>query len=547
MVASVRSSIGIGIPYEIVLVDGGSIDGSIEWMKAQGDIVLIEQGKLVGAVKAFRAGFDAAKGKYVVIANDDISFRYESLRNAIAFMDDRPTVGIGCFPQNRYNADYTVAKMPAVKAGRQVNYWYGQVCIIPKWLGDQVGWWDPGVGYHTYAGDNELSCNVLELGFDVLPMDSCCIDDFVLKDELREINSMSRSGSHPDSEKWKKKWTRNGLLGPVLQPSPRLAVPTRFVPRMVYAPLYEDKFPLQKRTKCGLRDALSKHFLVSEVNYRTNPDELYYAISMFQPQVVLAQVQDARVINYDFMMKVRDEFPKTKFVSWNGDYNEKNLGSPDYMQVMRLFDLATFVTGSVAEDYEEIGINYHYWQIGYEEYTPIPSNQLPSTKYDVVFLGNCYSPQRSKMGERLRRRSQWKVGLFGSWPSHIGKDGINQYDFAAGDAIYRSSKIAIGDNGFPKSIGYASNRLFQALHSGAFLLHQEIPMMKEFLGLENGVHLVTWEDLNHLEAQIEYWLDPARDRERRAIAEQGKRFVDLNHSFDVRVAELLEMLAKVQK
>jgi spore maturation protein CgeB len=151
------------------------------------------------------------------------------------------------------------------------------------------------------------------------------------------------------------------------------------------------------------------------------------------------------------------------------------------------------------------------------------------------------------MGERLRKRTDLKVGLFGSWPSHIKADGATLYDFVAGDTLYRSSKIAIGDSGFPEAIGYVSNRLFQALHAGAFLLQQNIPGMEEFLGLENGVHLVTWEDQAHLEAQIDYWLDPARDSERRAIAAQGKRFVDLNHSFDVRVKELLQMLAKVSK
>ena len=40
MVNSVRSSVGVGIPYEIVLVDGGSTDGTLEWARAQSDIAL---------------------------------------------------------------------------------------------------------------------------------------------------------------------------------------------------------------------------------------------------------------------------------------------------------------------------------------------------------------------------------------------------------------------------------------------------------------------------------------------------------------------------
>ena len=45
MVKSVRSSVGLGIPYELVIVEGGSTDGSLEWLRKQPDVVLIEQGK----------------------------------------------------------------------------------------------------------------------------------------------------------------------------------------------------------------------------------------------------------------------------------------------------------------------------------------------------------------------------------------------------------------------------------------------------------------------------------------------------------------------
>src|SRR3990172_8201697 len=72
MVESVRLSVGVGIPYEIVVVDGGSKDGTLNWCRLQKDIVLIEHGELLGAVKAFNDGARAAKGTYVILANDDI-------------------------------------------------------------------------------------------------------------------------------------------------------------------------------------------------------------------------------------------------------------------------------------------------------------------------------------------------------------------------------------------------------------------------------------------------------------------------------------------
>jgi len=544
MVKSVRSSVGLGIPYELVIVDGGSTDGSLEWLRKQPDVVLIEQGELLGIVKAFDAGFKAAKGKYVIIANDDIEFRYESIQNSLAFMNDNLDCGIGCFPQNRYSPEYKVAEIPAVKDGKKTRAYYGQVCIIPKWLGDKVGWWGD---YKHYAGDNEISCNVHELGFKVLPMESCCINDYVVKDELRRKNSDTNGNrAHEDSEKWVKKWTRNGLLGPNLYPAPGMASPLKRDKRIVYAPIYEEhEFPHQLQTKHGLRDALAEKFLVSEINYRQNTDNLYYAISMFMPDVVLIQYHNPKYLTYDFMMRVKEEFPKTTFVSWNGDYSLAMLRSPAYIQVLKLFDLATFVTADVAVEYELQGINFKYWQIGYEDYTPLPQSQIQKDKYDVMFLGNCYNPIRVQMGQMLRYHKDWKVGLFGKWPTHIKADGINQYNFIDGDALYRSSKIAIGDNLYPQSIGYVSNRLFQALHAGAFMLQQNIPGMEEFLGLKDGVHLIIWNTLEELEYLIGEWRD--READRRNIANAGKRFVDKNHSFQNRVEELERFLSEIKK
>ena len=207
--------------------------------------------------------------------------------------------------------------------------------------------------------------------------------------------------------------------------------------------------------------------------------------------------------------------------------------------------MATFVTADVAVEYELQGINFKYWQIGYEDYTPLPQSQIQKDKYDVMFLGNCYNPIRVQMGQMLRYHKDWKVGLFGKWPTHIKADGINQYNFIDGDALYRSSKIAIGDNLYPQSIGYVSNRLFQALHAGAFMLQQNIPGMEEFLGLKDGVHLIIWNTLEELEYLIGEWRD--READRRNIANAGKRFVDKNHSFQNRVEELERFLSEIKK
>ena len=142
MIGSARISIGVGLQYEIIVVDGGSTDGTIEWCKSQVDIRLIEHGELLGAVKAFNDGAYAAKGDYVILANDDITFIDESIQAAVAFMQDHPEVGIGCFHQDRYGKSWHIEIMTGILNGKPTNLYYGQVCIVQKWLGDKVGWCD---------------------------------------------------------------------------------------------------------------------------------------------------------------------------------------------------------------------------------------------------------------------------------------------------------------------------------------------------------------------------------------------------------------------
>lgn len=542
LVDSVRRSVGRGLSYEIVVVDGGSSDGTQAWCNLQSDISLIEQGKLLGAVKAFNEGAYAARGKYVVLANDDITFIYEALLRAYVFMEDNPTVGIGCFYQDRHNKPMHVDRMSAItESGERVSTYYGQVCIVPKWLGDKVGWW--GDYLHTYGGDNELSCNVIEQGYSVTPIECACIHDVVYKDALRQINNPDRSGTHSDSLAFRSKWPN----GPTLRPLLSREIIRRT--RLLYAPIYEPGNAIQHKTKYGLLKSLRRYYDVTEIDFMAKVsqhslnskgiDDLYYAADAFKPNIFLLQAHDARNMPLDIVQKLKSEHPASIFISWNGDYNPRNFADPQYHQLLAMMDLATFCTVDIFPTLREKSINCEYWQIGYEEFKEIPDR--PNDKrYSVIFQGNEYSEQRTYLGHILRGIPG--SGIFGQWKS-IKADGNSSNDFAIQDKLYRCSDICISDQQFPNSIGYVSNRLFQAMRSGSFVLQQHIPQMEKYLHMRSGEHLVEWYDVSELPSLISYWLGHPEERKR--IASAGKELVMREHNFDTRVKELNEMLKTI--
>ncbi len=61
----------VSIANEIIVVDGGSTDGTRDWLAGKDNLrVILEHGR-EGAVKAFNKGFRASTGRYVMWLNDD--------------------------------------------------------------------------------------------------------------------------------------------------------------------------------------------------------------------------------------------------------------------------------------------------------------------------------------------------------------------------------------------------------------------------------------------------------------------------------------------
>lgn len=528
MVESCRRQLPDGIAYEFVVVDGGSTDNTIAWCKEQPDIKLVRHDGLYGAIKAFTDGADAARGKYVVMANDDIRIQGYSLLRATAYLETHPDCGAVAFAENRvapgYSADLHVQTLYAASEdGQPVDVPYAQVGMFRRWLGELALWWNMGDPLQsTYGGDSHLSAWLWEHGYTVDAVDGCFIDDQVAPDGLRERNyKIEAERGSAYYRKYPDGVHLNQYPKPEQQNKPRL--------RILMATLYDRGFG---KYKSGLREAFQRVGMVVDIDWLNDPVGLRDTAEAWQPHVVFTQMCHPAL-----MRDLRAKVPNAIIVNWFGDVHWEALTNPDMLEQCKYIDLQLTVNADVLPFYAKRGIRAAYWQVAPEPVDPLPSER----SHDVLFMANNYSPARAELGAFLRTLP-YDVGIYGAnWNR---AEGVTLYNFARGGALYARCKVAIGDSQYGDK-GFVSNRLFEALYHGACLLHQTIPGLEDLTGLQAGVHYYAWDSHEQLAALIERLLGD--EDARKQVAAAGQAYVKAHHTFDHRVAELLEMIRGLKK
>lgn len=541
MVASVRRSLYRGLPYEFVIVDGGSTDGTIEWCQSQMDIVLLQHHELRGAIRAFTDGAYAATGRYVLLVNDDVQFDDSSILRAVAYLETTPHCGAVAFADDRPAAGkapgFAVQTQTYLKDGRAVHLPYAQVGLFRRWLGDVCGWWgadDPLFVSHTYGGDNYLSARIVEYGYAVDAVEGARVRDLVARDGLREANTQREESLNRSGGGYYSRFT----TPPALLPAPAFDNPqgsARTGLRILYLPIFESKVyphhPIQKR---GLREALSRIGHVVEVDYLNQPYDLAELVRNWQPHILVSQCQRDKID----LSEARRICPNMLVLNWNGDVYLDALIDPASLAWMQQnVDVQLVVNAAALPAYAAAGVKAAYWQCGYE---PVNEELEVGREIDVVFMGSAYAPPRIELADHLTALP-YKVLLIGTgWVNYPEHNGNNTtYDFELSNAIRRRAKIEVGDNQWLTDTGFVSNRMFDSLAAGgALMLHQHVPELEKYTGLVAGVHYIEWTDFEDMKRQVKYWLDPKQDKKRAKIVNAARDYVRECHSFDARVSQL---------
>ena len=154
----------VSVSHETIVVDGGSTDGSREWLSGQSDLRVILEPEREGAVRAFNKGFRAARGAYVTWLNDDAYPLPGSIEAAIETIErpDLADVGMVAFYHN-WNQSRNVLDSVS-KGGERFaiysvrGYPYANFGLLRRSLLERIGFADER--YYFFGFDPDLSLKV---------------------------------------------------------------------------------------------------------------------------------------------------------------------------------------------------------------------------------------------------------------------------------------------------------------------------------------------------------------------------------------------------
>ena len=134
------------LSFEILLTDNGSNDGSVEAFNKiknekywQNRFTLILNNTNTGYAKANNQGIRKAKGKYILLLNNDTVIHRDALQNLLKFAEATPDAGV--VGSRLLNIDGTLQMscyhFPTIKNAIK-EYWFGQKGLFEKFAPDST-------------------------------------------------------------------------------------------------------------------------------------------------------------------------------------------------------------------------------------------------------------------------------------------------------------------------------------------------------------------------------------------------------------------------
>jgi len=178
------------ISHEVIVVDNGSTNGSVEMMREEySQLKLIVNKKNLGFAKAVNQGIRASQGEYILVLNSDIEVKGNALEKMTEFVKKHPEVGVvggrlvnpdgriqgSCFHRltliNAIKEFWLGQKRAfekyAPKTGKptEIDAVVGACMLIPRKVINKVGYFDER--YFLYFEDLDYCRRVKKVGFKI--------------------------------------------------------------------------------------------------------------------------------------------------------------------------------------------------------------------------------------------------------------------------------------------------------------------------------------------------------------------------------------------
>jgi len=173
-------------PHEIIVIDGGSNDGTIDYLRKLGNVILIEQKELTGPVKAFNAGFKIAKHKYVFWPADDFIMFPKVFIKACNLMDKYQEIGIVAPKQQ----EPTFGNLPGVESFDSLVL--SKAHVFRSSVLKEINYFDEN--FRTYCIDDDSCLDVLNLGYAIIFTKEVGVIHSRIYDQLRKYNYSAEQG-----------------------------------------------------------------------------------------------------------------------------------------------------------------------------------------------------------------------------------------------------------------------------------------------------------------------------------------------------------------
>ncbi len=211
-IASIRSS-QLDLPYEIIVVDGGSIDGTLAWLVAQRDIITIVQHnrETIGETSRrkrswgyfMNLGFKCAEGRYICMISDDSVVYPDTIANGVSRFDQERKQGrrLGALAfywrswpeESNYRICRTLSDHVMVNHG-----------MFLRSAVEEVGWIEEEL-YGFYCADGDLSLKLWQAGYEVEACEATLVEHFERAGtRMREANL---SGAGKDWDAYTVRWS----------------------------------------------------------------------------------------------------------------------------------------------------------------------------------------------------------------------------------------------------------------------------------------------------------------------------------------------------